>query len=88
LEQREAAARTKHLGKLAGREAQIWEQADALIQTKRPNNYARAIHHLIGLRDLAVRRGQASGFASSLERLRENHRRKPSVLRRLADRGL
>ncbi len=40
LKQREAAARTKHLGKLAGREAQIWEQAEALIQTKQPNNYA------------------------------------------------
>jgi hypothetical protein len=88
LEQREAAARTKHLGKLAGREAQIWEQADALIQTKQPNNYARAINHLIDLRDLAMRRGQERGFASSLERLRENHQQKPSFLRRLADAGL
>jgi len=88
LEQREAAARTKHLGKLAGRETQIWEQADALIQTKQPNNYARAIHHLIDLRDLAMRRGQETGFASSLERLRENHQQKPSFLRRLADAGL
>jgi hypothetical protein len=87
LEQREAAARTKHLGKLAGREAQIWEQTDALIQTKQPNNYARAIHHLIDLRDLAVRRGQESGFASNLERLRENHQQKPSFVRRLADAG-
>ena len=88
LKQREAAARTKHLGKLAGREAQIWEQAEALIQTKQPNNYARAINHLIDLRDLAVRRGQEPGFASSLERLRENHRQKPSFLRRIADAGL
>jgi len=88
LEQREAAARTKHLGKLAGREAQIWEHADALIQTKQPNNYARAINHLIDLRDLAVRRGQESGFASSLERLRESHQQKPSFSRRLADAGL
>jgi hypothetical protein len=87
LEQREAAARTKHLGKLAGREAQIWEQTDALIQTKQPNNYARAIHHLIDLRDLAVRRGQESGFASNLGRLRENHQQKPSFVRRLADAG-
>jgi hypothetical protein len=88
LEQREAAARTKHLGKLAGREAQTWDQADALIQTKQPNNYACAINHLIDLRDLAVRRGKELGFASSLERLRENHRQKPSFLRRLADAGL
>jgi hypothetical protein len=88
LEQREAVARTKHLGTLAGREAQIWEQAEALIQTKQPNNYARAINHLIDLRDLAVRRGQECGFASSLERLRENHQPKPSFLRRLAEAGL
>jgi hypothetical protein len=88
LEQREAAARTKHLGKLAGREAQIWEQADALIQTKQPNNYARAINHLIDLRDLAMRRGQERGFASSLERLRERHQKKVSFLRRLAEAGL
>ncbi len=88
LEQREAAARTKHLGTVAGQEAQIWEQAEALIQSKQPNNYARAINHLIDLRDLAVRRGQESGFASSLERLRENHQQKSSFLRRLAEAGL
>ena len=88
LEQREAAARTKYLGKLSGREAQIWEQADALIQTKRPNNYARAIHHLIDLRDLAARRGQESGFASSLEQLRERHQQKSSFLRRIVEAGL
>ena len=86
-EQREAAARTKHLAKLAGREAQIWEQADALIQTKQPNNYARAISHIIDLRDLAVRHGQESGFDSRLERLRESHQQKPSFLRRLAEAG-
>lgn len=86
-EQREAAARTKHLAKLAGREVQMWEQADALIQTKQPNNYARAISHIIDLRDLAVRHGQESGFDSRLERLRESHQQKPSFLRRLAEAG-
>lgn len=85
LEQREAAARTKYLGKMAGREAQIWEQAEALIQTKQPNNYARAINHLIDLGDLAARRGQESGFASSLEQLRERHQQKSSFLRRIAE---
>jgi hypothetical protein len=63
---------------MTGREAQIWEQADALIQAKQPNNYVRAIHHLIDLRDLAARREQESGVASRLERF----------LRRLADAGL
>jgi len=87
-EKREEAARTKHLGKLAGREAQIWEQADALIQTKQPNNYARAINHLIDLRDLAARRGQESGFDSNLERLRGRHQQKASFLRRLSEAGL
>lgn len=86
-EKREETARTKHLAKLAGREAQIWEQADALIQTKQPNNYARAISHIIDLRDLAVRHGQESGFDSRLERLRESHQQKPSFLRRLTEAG-
>ena len=87
-EQQEASARTKFLNKLAGREAQIWEQADTLIQTKQPNNYDLAVTHLVDLRDLAFRQGQMPEFDSALARLRTCHQQKSSFLRRLANSGL
>src|SRR5258708_29083984 len=73
-------ARVKYLDKLAGREAQIWEQVDALAQTKQSNNYDRALGHILDLREPAARRGQQAHFNSALERLRENHRAKPTFL--------
>jgi hypothetical protein len=79
------SARVKYLDKLAGREAQIWEQVDALAQTKQPNNYDRALSHILDLRDLASRRGQQVHFDSALERLRMNHRAKTTFLRRLSN---
>ena len=87
-EQARTAARVQYLGKLAGREAQIWEQVDALAQTKQPNNYDRALSHILDLRDLAARRGQQVHFDSALERLRKNHHAKPTFLRRLSDANL
>jgi hypothetical protein len=83
-ERARTAARVKYLHKLAGREAQIWEQVDALAQTKQPNNYDRALSHILDLRDLAARRGQQVHFDSALERLRLNHRAKSTFLRRLS----
>lgn len=83
-ERARTAARVKYLDKLAGREAQIWEQVDALAQTKQPNNYDRPLSHILDLRDLAARRGQQVYFDSALERLRLNHRAKPTFLRRLS----
>lgn len=35
--------RVNYLDKLAGREAQTWEQVDALVQTKQSTNYDRAV---------------------------------------------
>jgi hypothetical protein len=81
-------ARVKYLDKLVGREARIWEQVDALAQTKQPNNYDRAVSHVVDLRDLASRRGQQVHFDSALERLRMNHHAKPTFLRRLSDANL
>jgi hypothetical protein len=84
-ERARTSARVKYLDKLAGREAQIWEQVDALAQTKQPNNYDRALSHILDLRDLASRRGQQVHFDSALERLRMNHRAKTTFLRRLSN---
>jgi hypothetical protein len=87
-ERARTTARVKYLDKLAGREAQIWEQVDALAQTKQPNNYDRALSHILDLRDLASRRNQQAHFDSALERLRLSHRAKPTFLRRLSQANL
>ncbi len=87
-ERARATARVKYLDKLAGREAQIWEQVDALAQTKQPNNYDRALSHILDLLDLASRRNQQAHFDSALERLRLRHRAKPTFLRRLSQANL
>src|SRR5487761_463797 len=87
-ERARTAARVKYLDKLAGLETQIWEQVDALAQTKQPNNYDRALGHILDLRDLASRRNQQAYFDSSLERLRLSHRAKPTFLRRLSQANL
>jgi flagellar motility protein MotE (MotC chaperone) len=42
-ERARTAAQVKYLDKLAGREAQTWEQVDALVQTKQSTNYDRAV---------------------------------------------
>jgi hypothetical protein len=87
-ERARTAARVKYLDKLAGREAQIWEQVDALAQTKQPINYDRALSHILDLHDLASRRNQQAYFNSALERLRLSHRAKPTFLRRLSQANL
>jgi hypothetical protein len=87
-ERARTAARVNYLDKLAGREAQIWEQVDALAQTKQPNNYDRALSHILDLHDLASRRNQQAYFNSALERLRLSHRAKPTFLRRLSQANL
>ena len=87
-ERARTAAREKYLDKLAGREAHIWEQVDALAQTKQPNNYDRALSHILDLHDLASRRNQQAYFNSALERLRLSHRAKPTFLRRLSQANL
>jgi hypothetical protein len=78
------AARARHLVQLAGREPALWKKVQALVQTKRPNDYDRAVTILIDLRDLADRVGQGDQFQSALAQVRADHQSKPSFLRRLA----
>jgi hypothetical protein len=82
-ERERAAARAKYLEALAGREKQVWEQVDELIQTKRPTNYDQGVKLLVDLRDLAVQRRAEGEFKSALKQLRTLHSSKPSFLRRL-----
>ena len=76
-------ARASHLNTMKGREPALWKQVTALVQTKRSNDYDRAIEILIDLRDLASRGGQEGKFQSALAQVRADHQSKPSFLRRL-----
>jgi len=77
------AARARHLDQLTGRKSALWKEVQALVQTKRPNDYDRAVKILIDLRDLAARGGQEDQFQSALAQVRGSHQSKPSFLRRL-----
>ncbi len=87
--QEEAAkARQKRLDALAKREAQTWQEVDALIATRQPKKYDEAVQLLRDLRDLAEREGRTSAATSRLSDLRVTHSNKPSLIRRLSAAGL
>lgn len=87
-EQEAAAARTKHLANLARREQDAWRQVDALIATKRPGDYDAAVQLLKDLADLGQMRGRQTELRDRLARLRQEHVRKPTLLKRLKAAGL
>jgi hypothetical protein len=82
-----AVAREQHLQTLAASEEQAWQRVATLIDTKRPREYDTAVELLRDLHELSGRGGGA-GFPQRLQVLREQHRGKPSLIRRLDDAGL
>jgi len=87
-EQEAAAAREKHLASLAKREPEAWRQVDALIATKRPGDYEKAVQLLKDLADLGEKRGRQAEVRDRLARLRQEHARKATLLERLKAAGL
>ena len=87
-EREQAAARARYLDSLVGREAELWSQVEALIETKRPKEYDQAVRLLKDLHDLGVHRQQAGDFAARLGPLRERYAKRPSFLERLDRAGL
>lgn len=87
-EREEAAAREVYLDGLAKRESAIWEQIRTLIATTKPSNYDEAVKLLADLRDLGIRSGRAEEVQNRIRRLRDEHARKPSFIRRLERAGL
>jgi hypothetical protein len=55
---------------------------------RQPNDYAGAVGLLTDLHDFAVRRGERAKFQMELERIRQTHVARHSVLRRLAKANL
>ena len=84
----QAAAKAKHLASLTGREEELWQQAEAGIQTRQPQGYGRAIELLKDLRDLGEHHGTQESVLSRLRALRERHSSKTALLRRLDQAGL
>jgi hypothetical protein len=87
-EREQAAARARYLDGLTGREPELWQRVEALIETKRPADYDQAVRLLKDLHDLGARSGQGTTFDARLSQLRERHARKPSFLSRLDQAGL
>jgi len=61
---------------------------DDLIATKQPGRYDEAIGLLIDLRDVAIRKGKMKEFIARVTLLRNQHTKKPSLLKRLEKIGL
>ncbi len=77
------ANRARYLDQLGKREEATWNQIEAHIQKRQPNEYGKAVTLLTDLRDLAVRQGRVTAFQSTLRELRQEHAAKESLLRRL-----
>ncbi len=84
LERERAAARTKYLDSLVGREDRLWHDVEALIQAKKAREYDQAVELLKDIRDLAARAGSSEAFDERLSQLRQRHSNKPSFMERLA----
>jgi hypothetical protein len=83
--EREAAlAREKTLDALAARGEAPWAEVEALVASKQPNAYDRAVMLLTDLRTLAERAGAGNDFNRRIEEIRARHARKPSFLKRLS----
>jgi len=87
-EAEKAARREKHLDTIASRETETWLRVDDLIATKQPGRYDEAMCLLIDLRDVANRKGKIKEFMAQITLLRNQHEKKPSLLKRIEKAGL
>jgi hypothetical protein len=87
-EREEAEARERRLVGLAGREPEAWRQVDQLIESRHQTAYDEAVQLLRDLLELGAREGQAPEVEERIERLRREHARKWSFVRRLDQAGL
>ncbi|MFF4259739.1 hypothetical protein ACFY1L_52180 [Streptomyces sp. NPDC001663] len=81
-------ARESHLDRLAENAEQAWQDVANLIGKKQPGPYDTAVTLLKDLREIHDRADTPEEFARRLHDLREQHRGKSSLMRRLTDAGL
>jgi hypothetical protein len=87
-EEEAAQARAEHLDALAAREGEVWREVEALIQTKKPKAYARAVGLLKELRDLGERQGRHADMAARNRELRQRYANRSGLKRLLNEAGL
>ena len=87
-EREEAAARDRYLDGLAKRQPETWSKIDALIAAKKPAAYDEAVTLLRDLSDLGARSGRSAEMQRRIQRLREEHSKKPAFVQRLQRAGL
>lgn len=83
-----AAAYTRYLDELSTRAEAAWQEAAALVETKRPRDHDLAVTLLRDLQALADRQGDSAAFTKRFLELRAQHQRKPSLLDRFDQAGL
>lgn len=66
----------------------MWEQIRALIATKQPASYDRAVELLVDLRDASAAPEREPHFRTQFDALCAEHARKPSFLTKLRRAGL
>ena len=84
----QAEARSKQLDDLARREPHAWDEVEAMVATKLPKEYDRAVALLVDLREVAERSGRGSWAEARIRELRQKHAKKPSFLGRLDEKTL
>ncbi|EIC23861.1 hypothetical protein [Thiorhodovibrio frisius] len=83
-----AAARKRHLHSLRGHEEALWRKVDDLIGHRQAWAYKEAVDHLKDLRDLATADGSLDALTARIQRLREKHARKSTLISRFDEAGL
>lgn len=80
-----AARRKRYLATLRGREEEVWQNIDRLIDTRQAQGYKQAVDLLVDLRDLAHSTGESEIFGARMRQLRARHTRRPALIRRFDD---
>jgi hypothetical protein len=70
------------------RQEQAWQRVRAAIDTRQPGQYDATVELLGDLRAVGEREGRLAAFEHQLQDLRQQHSKKPSLLRRLDRAGL
>ena len=83
-----AVGRAKHMASLVGRESELWQRVENLIDAKRPKEYDDAVAILKDLRDLATWQDSSERFIKKLRQLQTHHANRPAFLKRLQSAGL
>ncbi len=82
------AARVRYLRTLVGREEQLWQQVEELVEKKQGRDYDQATQLVKDLHDLAAGSQQIEAFQERLNRLRQKYSSRPTFLKRLDAVGL